>query len=777
MEMQKTTTKSIVDQIVSEINLELFLSAVRSRWQAFLLTFLMVLLMGGIYLSLKKPVYESVSTIEIGLSEEKVLDDVKGVTSLGTDSWYKVGNYLKTQYAIITSRDILERVIEREHLDSDLAFLGLDEIQDQEKLKEILENINVVEILSANLSVFPVLNTNLVKIHYRHSNPETAARIVNAITDIYLERNLIRRQASTTDAIGWLEKQLVELKEKLNHSAEELFDFKRENEILNTAIESNISVNATRIQRLMDEVTDQKARVARLEAKVEKFEDLDENDYLNSMITEFSENAEIRDTRNQLLKLQMDYARLSERYTDEHPDMVAMLNGMEKAKKLLNSLAMSVVQSVRMEKEEAVNALRLLEEQLRLAKDEAIQLSLKESDYNRLTREWDTNQKLYDLVMTRLKEASLTGLLQTNNLHVVDYGVVSDIPVAPKKKLIALATAFFAFLLALIVATFFELADNTIKGVDDIEKRIGVNLIGILPLVNLEESKRPKDGRRESDVDQYVIHMPKSSFSEAARTIRTNIGFMIREPGPMKLLISSAMPSEGKTTVVSNLSILMANAGRKVVVIDCDMRKPRIHKVFKIPKGKVGLSTLLVDQSTVEESAVQGPVENLHVIPCGPTPPNPSELLQMEQFDKVVERLCEVYDVLLFDSPPVIAVSDALVISRLVHGITMVAKAGWTSRGALAQAVKVFTDADRPMLGVVMNSLDLSSKKYGYQYYHYYYYRYGYYTYGGKKKKRKDGKGYVYGYEGGYYGEDDEPSTTPELADNNSSGATGTNGV
>ncbi len=776
MEVQKTTTKSIVDQIVGEISLELFLSAARSRWQAFLLTFLVVLLIGGIYLSLKKPVYESVATIEIGLSEEKVLGDVKGVTSLGTDSWYKVSSYLKTQYAIISSRDILERVIEREHLDSDLAFLGLDGVEDQEKLKEILENLNVVDILAANLSVFPVLDTNLVKIRYRHTNPETAARIVNAITDIYLERNLIRRQASTTDAIGWLEKQLVELKEKLNHSAEELFDFKRENEILNTAIESNISVNATRIQRLMDEVTDQKAHVARLEAKVAKFDNLDDNDFLQSMISELSENVEIRNTRNELLKLQMEYARLSERYTDEHPDMVAMLNGIEKAKTLLYSLVTSVIQSVRIEKEEGVKALSLLEEQLRLAKEEAIQLSLKESDYNRLTREWDTNQKLYDLVMTRLKEASLTGLLQTNNLHVVDYGVVSEIPVAPKKKLIVMATAFFAFLLAMIVATFFELADNTIKGVDDIEKRIGVNLIGILPLVNLEESKRPKDGRRESDVDQYVIHMPKSSFSEAARTIRTNIGFMIREPGAMKLLISSAMPSEGKTTVVSNLAILMANAGRKVVVIDCDMRKPRIHKVFKIPKGKVGLSTLLVEQSSVEESAVNGPVENLHVIPCGPTPPNPSELLQMEQFDRLVERLCEIYDVLLFDSPPVIAVSDALVISRLVHGIIMVAKAGWTSRGALGQAVKVFTDADRPMLGVVMNSLDLSSKKYGYQYYHYYYYRYGYYAYGRKKKRSKDGKGYVYGYdEGGYYGEDDdEPRPTAEME---SPDMTGTNGA
>ena len=776
MEVQKTTTKSIVDQIVGEISLELFLSAARSRWQAFLLTFLVVLLIGGIYLSLKKPVYESVATIEIGLSEEKVLGDVKGVTSLGTDSWYKVSSYLKTQYAIISSRDILERVIEREHLDSDLAFLGLDGVEDQEKLKEILEKLNVVDILAANLSVFPVLDTNLVKIRYRHTNPETAARIVNAITDIYLERNLIRRQASTTDAIGWLEKQLVELKEKLNHSAEELFDFKRENEILNTAIESNISVNATRIQRLMDEVTDQKAHVARLEAKVAKFENLDDNDFLQSMISELSENVEIRNTRNELLKLQMEYARLSERYTDEHPDMVAMLNGIEKAKTLLYSLVTSVIQSVRIEKEEGVKALSLLEEQLRLAKEEAIQLSLKESDYNRLTREWDTNQKLYDLVMTRLKEASLTGLLQTNNLHVVDYGVVSEIPVAPKKKLIVMATAFFAFLLAMIVATFFELADNTIKGVDDIEKRIGVNLIGILPLVNLEESKRPKDGRRESDVDQYVIHMPKSSFSEAARTIRTNIGFMIREPGAMKLLISSAMPSEGKTTVVSNLAILMANAGRKVVVIDCDMRKPRIHKVFKIPKGKVGLSTLLVEQSSVEESAVNGPVENLHVIPCGPTPPNPSELLQMEQFDRLVERLCEIYDVLLFDSPPVIAVSDALVISRLVHGIIMVAKAGWTSRGALGQAVKVFTDADRPMLGVVMNSLDLSSKKYGYQYYHYYYYRYGYYAYGRKKKRSKDGKGYVYGYdEGGYYGEDDdEPRPTAEME---SPDMTGTNGA
>ena len=738
------------DSIFNELSLSFLLDSVLRRRQPAFLAFLSVILVGLLYLTRATPIYEATATIEIDFQSAQVLSQVEEVSRFVSNDYFTMSAYMETQYAIIKSRDILERVVEKERLSGDLEFLRLDPNQDAETLMQKLEDVDPIKKLDNWLTVSPINKTKLVNLSFRHTKPEVAQRIANAVTDVYIERNLDRKLSSTHDAISWLQGQLAELRQKLDSATRTLYEFKRDNDILSASLENKASITAARIDRLSNEATTQRINVIRLEAKAQKLASLNpDTDIEGALIPEIMEQLNIRSVADKLGAMQIELSQLSERYTERHPKIEELRASLDRARGILTAQIRSYQAGLNMQLKEARQVLDLLDGQLEQAKSEALALSLKESEFSRIQREQETHQKLYDLVFTRLKETSLTGMLRTNNLQVVDYAVVPTVPVSPKIFPAATVTLILALMATVAVAAAVELSDNTIKGVDDIEKRIGVPLLGILPLV---EPKKSEDGStKTTGVDLYVTIEPKSAFAEEARSVRTNLGFILHDKHPLRILISSSLPSEGKTSVCCNLALLTAAAGKRTVVIDCDLRRPRLHKAFGRTKSPQGLSTLLAGQSKLEEIILHGVAENLDLIPCGPIPPNPAELLNMERFGAFVEELSAIYDAIIFDSPPMITVSDALAISRSADGVLLVAKAGETTRGALQRAVKITQDAGRRVLGVVVNSLDLNSKKYGYHYYQYYQYRYGKsYKYGkyGYKYGSKDGSKYGYG---GYY--------------------------
>jgi capsular exopolysaccharide synthesis family protein len=368
---------------------------------------------------------------------------------------------------------------------------------------------------------------------------------------------------------------------------------------------------------------------------------------------------------------------------------------------------------------------------------EALQLESRATEYNHLKRDLDRAIKLTDEVGGRGKETSLATHLRTNNVRILDLAQVPSGSVSPDiPRAIGVAVAI-GLLLAFGLAVLIESLDNTIKSQEDLEEGVGLSFLGLIPSIPLEpkdSSDKPAPGNGHPGTpavpqskDVFVWLNPKSSVAECCRSIRTNLLFMTPDKPARTLLITSAGPQEGKTTVAVNLAISLAQSGQSILLVDTDMRRPRLHRAFAIPGNVDGLSKAVVGECDVLSVVRETGIPNLFVLPCGACPPNPAELLHADRFKRIVEQLTQRYDRVIFDSPPVAAVTDPVILARLTEGTVFVAKAGTTSRDALSRAYRQLTmDGGVNVLGCVVNDLDVA-KHSRYGYYYYYYSRYGSY--------------------------------------------------
>jgi polysaccharide biosynthesis transport protein len=284
------------------------------------------------------------------------------------------------------------------------------------------------------------------------------------------------------------------------------------------------------------------------------------------------------------------------------------------------------------------------------------------------------------------------------------------------------------------LAFLIEAIDNTLKSPSDVESFLGVPVLGLIPVIGDKEDKLSPEKVRERDLG---IHLdPKSLAAECCRSIRTSILFMSPDNPPRTLVVTSPSPQEGKTTTTTNLAVAMAEAGGRVLVIDTDMRRPRLHRSFGVP-NQTGISTVIVGNSTLDEVIKRTEVPNLDVLPCGPVPPNPSELLHTARFAEIIKECASRYDRVLLDSPPTSAVTDPAVLGNLCDGVILIVKGGQTTRDSAALARRQLHAAKAKLLGVIINEIDFSNSAYEYHYYYYRNYaRYGY-TYGNSPEESK----------------------------------------
>ena len=325
------------------------------------------------------------------------------------------------------------------------------------------------------------------------------------------------------------------------------------------------------------------------------------------------------------------------------------------------------------------------------------------------------------MVLKRLKETDLSSLLKTNNIHLLDAAIVPDSPIKPNLRVNLMLGTFLGLLAGLGLAFAAEWLDSSFKGQEDVERVLGLAFLGIVP--SISDPSLPTGEKASIARDLFVHSHPKSSVAECCRSVRTNLLFMSPDRPLHKLLITSSSPQEGKTTTAISLGIAMAQSGNRVLVVDTDMRRPRLHRAFGV-SNEVGLSTAVVGETKIEACVKSTDVPNLWVLPCGPVPPNPAEMLHAERFREIVAALAGKYDRILFDSPPLAAVADAAVLSTLVDGALLVLKAGKTTHEVAKRAVASLQAVNAPIAGVVLNDLDLESREYSY---YYYYDRRGYY--------------------------------------------------
>jgi polysaccharide biosynthesis transport protein len=410
---------------------------------------------------------------------------------------------------------------------------------------------------------------------------------------------------------------------------------------------------------------------------------------------------------------------------------------MEQTRANLKQEIDNILEGAKAEYQGCLRTLEGLKIELEKVKDQARDLTLKQVDYNRLQRERDSNLKVFEQVLMRIKEIDLSGMLKVNNLRLLDRAKPPQDPASPNIRLNVLVGIFLGLMLSLGTALLIELLDTTLKNAEDIQRFLAIPLLGVVPEVKIDPGQ--PEALLPNVTDIYAYLKPKSSLAECCRTIRTNISFMSPGKPLSRILITSASPKEGKTTIASNLGITIANTGKRVLIVDTDMRRPRIHKAFGLD-NEFGISNVIMQTMTEEEAIRRTQIENLDVMTCGPIPPNPSELIGSEIFVKIMDRLSVLYDWVILDSPPVIAVTDAVILSRLVDGVVMVIEFGKTLRQVARQAKEQILGVKGHILGVVINDLDLMNREYGHYYYYYYRHYGGYYA-----EKEESGKDPVKG--------------------------------
>jgi len=348
--------------------------------------------------------------------------------------------------------------------------------------------------------------------------------------------------------------------------------------------------------------------------------------------------------------------------------------------------------------------------------------------YNILKREADTNKELYKGLLQRMKEAGVSAGLTVSNIQVVDQAEIPTGSYKPNKKLNLLLAAVVGLFLGIGLAFFFEYLDNTVKSPEDVEQLIRLPSFGMVPEISYERKKRL--AKASYPVELVTHGHPKSILSEAYRNIRTSILLSFSEKPPKKIVITSPNPSEGKTTTVINTAIALSQTGAQVLIIDGDMRHPRIHKIFNEENG-AGLSNFLSGNSPLDSIIKKTEVPNLYYIPSGPIPPNPSELIGSKLFKVMMDSLGKKFDHIVLDSPPALGFADSVILSTTVDGVILVVLGGKTPRETLQRAKEVLHQVNAKILGVVINRVDIHRSGYGYYYYRYHYY----YGKDGKKKE------------------------------------------
>lgn len=692
---------------------------VRRRW--LVIPFFSALVLLTVVVTLRQTkIYDAVCTLIIDVQAPRVLEkeQVQDIVETGTGGYWYSREYYETQYKVILSRAVAERVATRLRLASDPRYQGTD----------------IVRSLQENLRVEPVKESRIARIRFEDPDPAFAAQVANAFADAYIAENLEVRSATTASAADWLEGQLADLEKKLDESGKALFDFKRAHDIVSTTWEDRQSMVSQRITAANDALSRTRVRKAELQAR---------NDALTALgpaieqggpeveaLPQFAASQTLQAIKFRYLETQADCADLKVKYLGEHPKTMACERKLEVTRQAMTAELKTAVEAVRKEYAEVQQIERNLQGLLNEVKSDAFSLNQYERNYLELKRTYDNNTRLYELVLKRLKDTGVTSMLQMSNVRVLDRALPSSTPVRPS----LLRNLFFAIIVGMFgglgLAFAAEYADRTITGQQQIEENLGVAFLGVIPSI-----ERNRDGTAQ---DLFVHTAPKSAASECLRAVRTNLLFMSPDKPLKTIMVTSAGPQEGKTTTATSLAITMVGSGNRVLLVDADMRRPRVHRIFGVPNGQ-GLSSLILGDGQLETTVKATAVEGLDILPCGPIPPNPAELLHTAGFQRVLQEAAQRYDRVIIDSPPIGVVADAVVMGTQVDGTLLVLKAGKTDRDAARQSVKQLKDVQAAIFGAVLNDLDLNDQRYGK---YSYYYQYGYYYgHGSDKQATASNKG------------------------------------
>nr|HID58044.1 polysaccharide biosynthesis tyrosine autokinase [Desulfobacterales bacterium] len=734
-----------------EVDIRDYLRVIMRRRWTIISFFAVVVITVAIYTFTATPIYEATTRLIIEKENPKVvsIQEVMAVDASGTD-------YYQTQYKIIESRTVAREVIRRLHLDKSEEFFPkpkddfisnlkrsiketvahwkesisslLDTTGEASKdLEEYAPDSSLVSAFIDRIKVKPIRNSRLVDISFEARDPVLAARIVNTLAKAYIDQNLETKLRAVQDAVRWLHDRIEEERRKVEKAEQALLRYKEKYDIITDFSSDVEKITAQKLAKLNAQVTEAESRRVEAETRYRQAIALASTPDMLDSIPEVLNNDLIRQIKSMEVELYKRMSELSGKYGKKHPKMVAIESELKTLQKRKVQEINRVINSLRNEYMVALAREKSLKEALAKQKKESLELNQKAVEYGVLKREAESAREMYEILIKRFKETSLTEDMKTGNIRVVDKAEVPKSPVKPKKKLNILLAAIVGLLMGTGLAFFFEYLDNTIKLPEDIKRYLKIPYLGPIPLFT-EEGNPGKEEKPEL----VTLQSPKSTASEAYRGIRTSILFSSADYTPQVILVSSSGPREGKTITSTNLSIAMAQSGSRVILLDCDMRRPKIHKVFGIKRDK-GMSNILVGGCSFEEALIHPNIPNLDIVPCGPIPPNPAEIVGSNRMETLLNSLRKDYTHIIIDSPPITAVTDAVVLARFVDGVILVVRAGDTPREVVLNGIGQLQGVNARILGALLNGVDMGRDSY-------YYYQYYYYYYGEDGEKRKKGR-------------------------------------
>jgi capsular exopolysaccharide synthesis family protein len=675
--------------------------------------------------TLRQPkIYRAQASVAIDLSVPKVLTDVRDVVDIAggaASSPYYSRSYVDLQLAMLKSKDMSVEVARR--LASDPSFVPISE---RENVLRWLPSY-----VSGTLQAYAEKDSRLVTLAAEDTVPERATRLVNTAADFFVEQNLSQRMEATSGASDWLVDQVQDLNGRLETSEVALHKFKEAHDILSATFEDKQSISSATMLAMSTALTS--LRLKKLEAEVVRkqvkraLEEEAAGSGAGLMgLPLIQKDDAINASLETLQKVKTSRAEILSKYGPMHPKVLANDRQVAAEEEELKRRVNTLVYAQENEYQGFIDLERTYEHELEKARKEAFEVNRHQVEYNRLRREQTNNERLYEMVLKRQKEADLAGALKFNNMRVLDRSDVPSLPVRPNNTRNVMFGFFIGLLLGVALAFVLEFLDNTIKGQQDIEQKMRLTFLGVLPSIKVKSGMTASEARSVSnnqpERDLHVHLFPKSAVAECCRAIRTNLLFMGGDAPLRTMLVTSPSPSEGKTTAATSLAIAIAQSGSRVLLVDTDMRRPRIHKSFKL-SNDVGLTSVLVGDVELKDACKATEVPGLQVLPCGPLPPNPSELLHTARFRETLARLLDQFDKVILDSPPVGAVADPLILSSYVGGVVLAVRSQKTTKDSANRARRALQDVNARILGVVLNDLDLDR---GDRYYNYYPARYGY---------------------------------------------------
>ena len=641
--------------------------------------------------------------------------------------WQDPEPYFNTQYRILQSRGLARRVVRKmppppvaapstlsRALSFPRQFLGrwrkapaVVAAETPAPDESAAELAAIGEFLGG-VEIVPVKGTRLVEIVYSSPDPAYAALAANTLAAEYVQQNLDLKLSNTTSTISWLTEELAKQRAKVEGAERAMAEYREGQNAMSLDDGQNIVV--ARLNSLNDAVT--KAKTARLqkETAYRQLGNLKGDSVNADTFPAIAQNPTIQDIKQQLATLNGEKAKLSQRYGANHPTMETVTRQIDSATARLRAETAKVLESIANEYRSAVAEERNLAESLEEQKRQAVDLNRKSITYSILQREAESERQVYNALLQQEKELRVVSNSRANNVQLMDEAEVPGGPYTPNHSRDWLMALVLGLALGVGVAYGVEYLDDTIKLPDDVTRRLKLPLLGLVPAVA---------GGKLPVLTSPVPH----DFGEAFRSLRTSLVFTNGSPGNRTIAVTSTQPLEGKTTTACNLAVALALGGARVMLIDADLRRPGLHRTMGLP-NELGLSHVLTGQARVREAVQRTSENNLFVMTAGHVPPNPSELLSSERMRQLVANLeSGPFDWVIMDTPPVLAVTDSVILAPYVSGLVFVIGAEMTRRAHAERAIQTIQGGKPNIIGAVLNRVDLNRNKYYYSRYYGYHYK------------------------------------------------------